>query len=94
MLKHGMTPSGFVEIYLREKGIPSRDRAIHELRHIAEVLEYMGCYDQVNLGALASVEMVARRFQGIVAAHRVDAQKPKLRGQQVLPRHGVGPGRR
>ena len=39
MLKHGLTPSGFVEIYLREKGIPTRDRASHELRHIAEVME-------------------------------------------------------
>ena len=76
MLKHGMTPSGFVEIYLREKGIPTRDRASHELRHIAEVLEYMGCYDQLNLSALASVEMIARRFQSIIAAHKVDAQKP------------------
>ena len=71
-----MTPSGFVEIYLREKGIPTRDRASHELRHIAEVLEYMGCYDQLNLSALASVEMIARRFQSIIAAHKVDAQKP------------------
>ena len=37
-----MTPTGFVEIYLKEKALQARDRATHELRHLAEVLGYGG----------------------------------------------------
>ena len=76
MLRHGNTPTGFTEIYLREKGIAPKDRAVFELRHLAEVLEYGGCYDQLNVSGLASFELIARRYQAIIAAHKTDAGRP------------------
>ncbi len=43
MLRHDIIPTGIVEICIQEKGLPMKDQAIHELRHLAGVLEYGGC---------------------------------------------------
>ena len=47
---------------LRDKHISSKDRAAHELRCLCDVLEEAASFDQVNLGALACLEVAARRL--------------------------------
>ena len=46
------------------------------MRVLAETFEMGGCYDQLNLGSLASFELLARRWQLIMEAHSADASKP------------------
>ena len=52
------------------------DRSVHELRVIAEVLELAAQYDQVNMGALACMERLGRRWQAILEAHSKDPMQP------------------
>eukprot|EP00974_Lingulodinium_polyedra_P073365 7102823-Lingulodinium_polyedra.AAC.2 len=39
-------------------------------------MEAFGCYDQLNLPALAGAEILFRRFQTIIEAHAVPGAKP------------------
>ena len=61
--KYGRTPTGWLVAWSREVKMDHTDRTYYELKSIAEVLEYAGCYDQLNLGNLACMELLARRWQ-------------------------------
>eukprot|EP00959_Pyramimonas_sp_CCMP1952_P117036 2446376-Pyramimonas_sp.AAC.1 len=55
------SPRGWLERFLRDKGISSTDRVSHELRSLCDILEE-GCdFDQFNLGGLACLEVAALR---------------------------------
>ena len=76
MERHGRTPRGWLDIFVRDKGLVSTDRVVHELRVLVEILELGGSYDQLNIACLASFEFLCRRIQTIVDAHAINPQKP------------------
>ena len=55
--------------FLRGRGIQRSDRVYHELVAWCEVLKLLGEYDQLNLGALAGVEKLTRKVNGIIEAY-------------------------
>ncbi|CAK0854189.1 unnamed protein product [Prorocentrum cordatum] len=70
MYRASGTPRAWLEKFLREKNIAPTDRVAQELRPRAEALEEAGCFDQLNLGGLACLEVVARRLNAIVGARK------------------------
>ena len=68
--RYGGSPRGWLERWLREKGISSTDRVSCELRSLVEAVEEAGTFDQLNLGALACLEVLCRRVALLVDAHR------------------------
>ena len=70
MLNHGGDPKLWMQGFAKEVGISSRDRTWHELSTLVQVIYLAATFDALNLGALASVEMVARRIAAIAEAHR------------------------
>ena len=73
--RHGGSPSIWLAQWLRDKRLESTDRVAHELRVLVETLQTAGSYDQLNLGRLAAIEIVARLVQIITEAH-ANTQKP------------------
>ena len=59
---------------LRDLKIAENDRSAHELELLLNVLELAGSVDQVNLGNLSSMELIARRVQLILDAHSSGAK--------------------
>ena len=49
--------------------ISRKDRVYHEMRVLVNVFGYGGTYDQINLGALVSMEVVCRRLQSLAEAY-------------------------
>ena len=62
MEKLAGSPRQWLERFLRDEHISGTDRAAHALRCPCDVLEEAVCLDQLNLGALACLEVVARRL--------------------------------
>ncbi|CAK0800111.1 unnamed protein product, partial [Prorocentrum cordatum] len=62
MYRHGGMPKIWFQEWCKETGISRRDRAYHEVQTLIECLYLAGTYDQVNMGALASLEVIARRL--------------------------------
>ena len=52
MEKGGGTPRQWFLEWTRSKHLSQEDRTCHEMWVIMETLQYMGCYDQLNLGAM------------------------------------------
>ena len=69
MLKNGGSPKQWLQIWARHKGVHENDRVMHEMRALLECFEHAGCYDQLNLGSLASFQTLGRRVQSIVDAY-------------------------
>ena len=82
--RQGQTPITWVESYLQRKRYAATDRAQHELRFLAEYLEYTMCYDQLNASSLAGAELVARRWAIIISAHDRDPLKPDYSGSELF----------
>ena len=53
----------------REKRLEPSDRVMHEMTVLTDCLFFAGVYDQVNIGGLVSLEVIARRIQLIVDAY-------------------------
>eukprot|EP00959_Pyramimonas_sp_CCMP1952_P379423 7947500-Pyramimonas_sp.AAC.1 len=62
MYRHGGAPKIWFQVRCKETGISRRDRAYHEVQTLIECLYLAGTYDQANMGALASLEVIARRL--------------------------------
>ena len=58
------------ESWTRKSGVRPTDRSVHEHSSICRALNYMLCYDQLNLAALASAEALNRRRSLIEIAHQ------------------------
>jgi len=87
----GLSPSLWLERHLRTEGWAPTDRNGHELHVIAQVLELAAQYDQLNLGALACMERLCRRWQAILEAHTHD---PPQFGHEVAAAVPEGKKRR
>ena len=77
-----------MESYLARKKFSDGDRAAHELRSMAKMIESSLCYDQFNAAWLVSMEHVARRFQLIVGGHAENAQQPSYVGSNYYLEDG------
>ena len=71
MQRFGGDPANWMLQFAREKHIAASDRTWHELRVLTSAVEAAGSYDQLNIGALASVEILCRRVQAIADAHAI-----------------------
>ncbi len=80
--KQGCTPTQWLDRHLHSENYSLTDRSVHELRALAEIMDSAGSYDQLNLAALASFELVARRWQLILAAHARNPASPDYEGAE------------
>jgi hypothetical protein len=71
MERTGGDPKLWMAKWQQQLKLDENDRVMHEVRSLVGILHYMGCYDQLNIGALQSAECACRRLQGIVDAYRV-----------------------
>ena len=76
MTKIAGDPRRWLERWLIEKGFGENDRLAHEMHVLADCLFHAATYDQLNVGSVVCLEVVARRLQAIVDAHSVSASKP------------------
>ena len=72
-------------MWCREKQIDSKDRTYHEMRTLVDCIYFAAVYDQLNIGALASLEVISRRVHAIV-----DAYAAGPRPQWTLAKHLTG----
>jgi hypothetical protein len=75
-LRHGGTPKMWLQQWCQDKNISQRDRVYHEISALIEIVYQAGCYDALNLGALASIEVAMRRLISIIEAHANNPQAP------------------
>lgn len=72
------------ESWLKKSGVRTTDRSVHEHSSICRVLNYMLCYDQLNLGALASAEALNRRRSLIEHAHSGRPEAPSYEAAEEM----------
>ena len=76
MQQHGGNPKLWFLEWAKEVGISRRDRAWHEVNALIETLYVAGTFDQVNMGALVSMEVLTRRLLQYVEAYAHGAENP------------------
>ncbi|CAK0793120.1 unnamed protein product, partial [Prorocentrum cordatum] len=69
MYRRGGAPKMWFQEWCKEQGVTRKDRAYHEVQTLIEVLYLAGTHDQLNMGALASLEVVSRRLLQYVEAY-------------------------
>ena len=67
--QHG-DPRRWFTSFKRDKWLEENDRVCHEMKVLVDVLHYCQ-FDQLNLGGLATYELVCRRLQAIINAYKV-----------------------
>ena len=70
------------ESWVKKSGVRVSDRSVHEHSAICRCLNYMMCYDQLNLCALASAEALNRRRTLIEHAHQGRPDAPSYEGAE------------
>jgi hypothetical protein len=73
---HGGNPRLWFAEWARETNISKKDRAWHEVKTLIDTLYLAGTFDQVNMGALASLEVVSRRLLQYVEAYAHGSEHP------------------
>ena len=76
MLQSGGDPKRWFAEWTKELSLSRKDRAWHEVSNLIDILYQGGCYDQLNMGALASMELVSRRLQQYTEAYAHGADCP------------------
>ena len=66
----------WLQLWARTKQVGVNDRVMHELNCLVDMMFYASTFDQVNAPALASFEVLARRFQTILDAYRIPGRAP------------------
>ena len=93
--RHGGDPRLWLQMWLRAKHIETNDRTYHELKVLGDALFYAGTFDQLNIPALISMEVVCRRIQAIVDAYshpsRPSWENAKIFAGQGSPEDIVSP---
>ena len=93
--RHGGDPRLWLQLWMRAKHVESTDRTYHELKVLVDALWFAGTFDQVNIPALVSMEVVCRRIQAIVDAYanpnRPSWENAKLFTGQGTPEDIVSP---
>ena len=68
MQHHGGNPKLWMHLWMKEVDVSGKDRLYHEVTTLVEILYQGGTYDQLNVGAVASLEIASRRLIAIVEA--------------------------
>ena len=76
MGRQSRSPSLWLQRFCHDKNLHRGDRNYHELKALTDALEAAGEYDQLNLGALISVEILCRRIATIAKALERGAASP------------------
>ena len=96
--RHGGDPRQWLQIWAREKKIENTDRILHELRVLVDTRHFAGTFDQLNLGSLVCLGVVARRIQLVVGAYsgpqRPNWEATRLFSGQPLVEDGASPALR
>ena len=85
--RHGGDPRLWLQLWLRAKHIEPTDRVAHEMRVLCDVLYYAGTFDQLNIPALVSLEVVCRRMQAVVDAY-TNPSKPSWENAKIFTGQG------
>ncbi|CAE6955819.1 unnamed protein product [Symbiodinium sp. CCMP2592] len=72
------------ESWIKKSGVRSTDRSVHEHASICRALQWLTCYDQVNLPALAGAEALNRRRALIEFAHHGRPDAPSYEGAEDI----------
>ena len=64
------------ESWLKKSGVRVTDRSVHEHSAICRVLNFMACYDQLNIVSLASAEALNRR-QALILRRRPTKERTR-----------------
>ena len=90
-LQNGGDPHRWMELWCREHGLSKSDRVYHEMKTLISAIYIGGTFDQVNLGGLAMVEVLARRAQAISQAYKQGANgKPNFSAADLFLGEDVG----
>ena len=73
-------PRKWLTEWLRDRSIGSRERTAIEMKVLTDSLDFGGSYDQLNLSALLSVEVLCRRIAQIIEAYDTDPARPNWAG--------------
>ena len=68
MQHHGGNAKLWMHPWMKELGVSGKDCLYHEVSTLVEIPYQGGTYDQLNVGAVASLEIVSRRLTAIVEA--------------------------
>ena len=85
--RHGGDPRQWLLQWMRSKHIEQSDRVYHELKVITDSLYYAATFDQVNVPALLSMEVLCRRLQAICDAYS-NPNKPTWDNARVFSGQG------
>ncbi|CAE7038510.1 unnamed protein product [Symbiodinium sp. CCMP2592] len=72
------------ESWLKKSGVRAGDRSVHEHASICRALNWMLCYDQLNICGLASAEALNRRRTLIEFAHQGRPETPSYEGAEDI----------
>lgn len=86
--RHGGDPRLWLQLWCRTKHIEPTDRVHHELKVLTDCLFYAGTFDQLNIPALMSLEVVCRRVQAIVDAYS-HPNKPSWENAKIFSGQGT-----
>lgn len=86
--RQGGDPRLWLQGWMRQKKMEPTDRTAHELKVLCDCLYFAGVYDQVNIPALISLEIVARRIQAIADAY-TNPNKPSWENAKIFTGQGT-----
>ncbi|CAK0837444.1 unnamed protein product, partial [Prorocentrum cordatum] len=86
----GSVPRTRTEKWMRDAHVPDNDRVRHEHGSLMEILETALTYDQLDVSALASFEILSRRVQLLEEAYTSNPKAPRFDGSE----HFQGLGRK
>lgn len=72
------------ESWLKKSGVRAGDRSVHEHASLCRALNWMLCYDQLNICGLASAEALNRRRTLIEFAHQGRPETPSYEGAEDI----------
>ena len=70
--------------WVKNSGVRSNDRAVHEHRALSKMLELLTCYDQVNVTNLAGAEVAVKRRMLIEQAYEGRPDQPIWTGSEHM----------
>ncbi|CAK0882704.1 unnamed protein product, partial [Prorocentrum cordatum] len=87
----GCVPRARTEKWTRDAQIPDNDRVNHEHDSLMEILEWAITHDELDVSALASFELRARRVQLLEEAHTANPTAPRYEGNEYFRAAAVVP---
>ncbi len=84
----GCVPRTRTDRFMRDAHVPENDRVRHEHSTLMEILEWALTYDQLDVSALVSFELLSRRVQLLEEAYTANPKNPRFEGSEFF--QGLG----